>query len=156
VRISGGIGFLNSDGKWHQLAGPVPPALAGGDPFANLDLVRGTVRILSDGGAEVDGASTIRYTVTVDPARAILATPPARRPALQVVLEGRVSRFNMDVWIDSQDRIRRVEVPTNLRAETPPTRVDRLPIATDVDYIDFGVTVAVEPAPAAAGPPGGP
>ena len=60
-----------------------PGASQGGDPFANLDLLRGTVHILSDGGDEVDGASTIRYTLTIDPAQAISTTPPARQASLR-------------------------------------------------------------------------
>jgi hypothetical protein len=117
----------------------LPPALVGGDPFANVDLVRGTVHILSDGGAEVDGASTIRYTLTIDPQQAIEVTPPARQPEIRAVLQGRTAMFPMDVWIDSKLLIRRVEVPTDLKATTPVTRVDRLPIATDVDFLSFGV-----------------
>lgn len=117
----------------------VPPALVGGDPFANIDLVRGVVHILSDGGAEVDGASTIRYTLTIDPQQAITVTPPARQAELQATLQGRTAMFMMDVWVDSKLLLRRVEVPTDLRALTPPTRVDRLPIATDVDFLAFGV-----------------
>jgi hypothetical protein len=54
----------------------------------------------------------------------------------------------MDVWIDSKLLIRRVEVSTDLRPTTPSTRSDRLPIATDVDYISFGVPVGPIQAPA--------
>jgi hypothetical protein len=129
----------------------VPNVLTGGDPFANLDLLRGTVHILSDGGAEVDGASTIRYTLRIDPTRALAATPPDRQADLRRVLQGRAAVFTMDVWVDSAGRARRLEVPTDLRATTPLTRVDRLPIATDVDYAAFGVTVGDVTPPTGAG-----
>lgn len=138
-----------SDPAWTAIAGALPEALRGGDPFANLDLVRGTVHILSDGGAEVDGASTLRYTLTIDPQQAIATTPPDRQAALRAVLQGRTALFMMDVWIDSKLLIRRVEVATDLRATTPSTRPDRLPIATDVDYITFGVPVGPIQAPPA-------
>jgi hypothetical protein len=38
--------------------------------------------------------------------------------------------------------VRRVEVPSDLKPLTPVTRDDRMPIATDVDYLAFGVPVA--------------
>jgi hypothetical protein len=136
-----------SDPGWTVIAATLPESLTGGDPFANLDLVRGTVHILSDGGAEVDGASTIRYTLTIDPQQAVSTTPPDRQAALRAALQGRTALFMMDVWIDSELLIRRVEVATDLRPTTPSTRDDRLPIATDVDYISFGVAVAPIQAP---------
>jgi hypothetical protein len=151
VVIAGGAGYANDGRGWLRLAGAVPNVLTGGDPFANLDLLRGTVHILSDGGAEVDGASTIRYTLRIDPTRALAATPPDRQADLRRVLQGRAAVFTMDVWVDSAGRARRLEVPTDLRATTPPTRVDRLPIATDVDYAAFGVTVGDVTPPTGAG-----
>jgi hypothetical protein len=151
VVIAGGRGYAKrpSDQAWTALAGPLPEALQGGDPFANLDLVRGTVGILSDGGAEVDGASTLRYTLTIDPQQAVMTTPPDRQAGLRAVLQTRTALFKMDVWIDSRLLIRRVEVATDLRPTTPSTRPDRLPIATDVDYTSFGVPVGPIDPPAA-------
>jgi hypothetical protein len=136
-----------SDPAWTAIDATLPESLRGGDPFADLDLVRGTVHILSDGGAEVDGASTLRYTLTVDPQQAIATTPPDRQAALRTALQGRTALFMMDVWIDSKLLVRRVEVSTDLRPTTPSTRDDRLPIATDVDYISFGVAVGPIQAP---------
>jgi len=141
--IEGGRGYAkrSSDAEWTSIAGTLPWSLSGGDPFSNLDLLRGTVHILSDGGAEVDGASTLRYTLTVDPGLALATTPPERRGALRGVLQGRTAQFMMDVWIDSKLLIRRIEVATNLKPTTLSTRADRMPIATDVDYVSFGVPV---------------
>jgi hypothetical protein len=154
--ISDGDGFIKrpTDAGYIDIGGDaaVPAAIRGGDPFANLDLIRGTVHILSDGGSEVDGASTIRYTLTIDPAQALSTTPPARQASLRTVLQGRTADFSIDVFIDSQFRVRRVEVPTDLKPLTPVTRDDRMPIATDVDYLAFGVPVApVSPPPTIAG-----
>jgi hypothetical protein len=151
VLIAAGTGYLNRGSGWQGLPSVVPDSLVGGDPFANLDLLRGALHILSDGGAEVDGSSTIRYTLTIDPARALAATPPDRRADVSRILQGRRTGFTMDVWVDSLGRARRVEVPTDLQATTPATRVDRLPVATDVDYVAFGVTVGDISAPAGAG-----
>lgn len=144
--ISAGAGYVKSstDPAYVPLGGPLPQVLQGGDPWADIDLVRGTVHILSDGGGEVDGASTIGYTLTVDPQQAIETTPPARQAELRSVLAGRSALFMMDVWIDSQFRIRRIEVPYrfDFKGTTPPTRIDGLNVATDVDLVTFGVPSA--------------
>jgi hypothetical protein len=147
--ISSGTGYVKSAGDpaYVKLDAAVPDVLRGGDPFANLDLVRGTVHILSDGGGEVDGASTLRYTLTIDPQQAISTTPAARRAGLRAVLQNRSAFFMADVWIDSALHIRRIEVPTDLTPTTPSTRPDRLPIASDVDYLAFGVPVGPIAAP---------
>ena len=148
--IAAGAGYVDEGAGWQGLTGVVPDSLSGGDPFANLDLLRGTTHVRSDGGAEVDGASTIRYTVTIDPARALAATPPDRRADLARILRGRQAQLSFAVWVDSRGRARRVEVPTDLQATTPATRVDRLPVATDVDYVSFGVPVGDITAPSGA------
>jgi hypothetical protein len=142
--ISGGDGYIRrtTDPGYIAFGAAVPAPLEGGDPFADLDLVRGTVHILSDGGEEADGASTIRYTLTIAPDQALSSTPPARQASLRAVLDGRTANFDIDVWIDSKLLIRRVEVPTDLKPVTPVTRVDGLPVATDVNYLTFGVPVA--------------
>ena len=51
--------------------------------------------------------------------------------------------FQMEVWIDSQLRLRRIEVPADFgfKSVTPPTRVDGATIATDIDFVTFGVPV---------------
>jgi hypothetical protein len=149
--IFGAKGYVKAptDPRYTPLAGPVPAVLPSGDPWADIDLVRGTVHILSNGGGEVDGASTIGYTLTVDPQQAIETTPPSRQDAVRAVLGGRTTLFQMDVWIDSALRLRRIEVPADFsfKAVTPPTRVDGATIATDVDFASFGV-----PAPAVTVP----
>jgi hypothetical protein len=154
--IADGDGYIKrqNDAGFIDIGGDaaVPAAIRGGDPFANLDLIRGTVHILSDGGSEVDGASTIRYTLTIDPGQALSTTPPARQASLRTVLQGRTADFSIDVFIDSKLLVRRIEVPTDLRPLTPATRDDRMPIATDVDYLSFGVPVApVQPPTTIAG-----
>jgi hypothetical protein len=152
--ISGGAGYIRrpTDPGYIDIGAVVPAALSGGDPFVDLDLIGGTVHILSDGGEEADGASTIRYTLTIAPDQALSETPPARQAALRQVLGGRTANFDIDVWIDSKLLVRRVEVPADLKPLTPATRVDRLPVATDVNYLSFGVPVPpVQPPPTVPG-----
>jgi hypothetical protein len=154
--IADGDGYIKrpTDAGYIDIGGDaaVPAAIRGGDPFANLDLIRGTVHILSDGGSEVDGHSTIRYTLTIDPAQALTTTPVARQASLRTVLQGRTADFNIDVFIESKLLVRRIEVATDLRPLTPATRDDRMPIATDVDYLEFGVPATpVQPPATIAG-----
>jgi hypothetical protein len=145
VLISGGHGYVKAaaDSGYAPLAAAVPQVLQGGDPWADIDLIRGTVHILSNAGGEVEGVSTIGYTLTVDPQQAIETTPSARQDAVRAVLSGRTAMFQMEVWIDSQFRLRRIEVPTDFsfKSVTPPTRVDGATIASDVDFVTFGVPV---------------
>jgi hypothetical protein len=135
---------------WQRLSPGAPPGLAStglrfGDAIADIDLLRGTQHILSDGGGEVRGASTARYTLDIDPAQAIETTPTARLPALKALLGGRTDLFQVDVWIDGKDRVRRVQVPTDLTHHTPATRPDFLPVADTIDFVLFGPPVRLAP-----------
>jgi predicted small lipoprotein YifL len=165
-----GVGYVKTSPQaaYARLPGPLPlsslvnPAdfadgsdevLPSGDPWADIDLVRGTVHILSDGGAEIAGVSTIGYTLTIDPQQAIETTPAPRQAALTALLAGRTKLFTIEVWIDSHYRIRSIEVAANLvapdfKGETPPTRDDGETIGTDVDFVSFGVSVPPVTVPA--------
>lgn len=152
--VVGGAGYVTQTGDraYFPLGSidPMPTILAGSDPWADLDLIRGTVHILSDGGGEIDGVSTISYTINVDPAQAIADTPLPRRAAIRALLAGRTSQFQVTIWIDSAYRVRRVEVPTafNFPKITPLTRNDGSYIVCDVDFVTFNVpmkAVAVPP-----------
>jgi hypothetical protein len=141
--VTGGTGYLvtTAPSGVTRLDAAIPEVLRGGDPWADLDLMGGTVHILSDGGGEVEGASTIGYTLTIDPQQAIDTAPPTRQRELRAVLQGRTALFPMAVWIDSRLLIRRIEVPTDLRPLTPVTSSDRAPVAADVDFVAFGAPV---------------
>jgi hypothetical protein len=156
--VVGGAGYAESvgDRAYAPLPAAVPEILAGGDPWADIDLVRGTVHILSNGGNEIAGVSTISYTLTIDPQQAIETTPPARQAALRSLLGGRSALFQIIVWIDSQFRLRSLEVPTEFAFAkvTPPTRVDGEYIASTVDFVSFGVAVPPVTVPATSVPPG--
>lgn len=162
VEIVNGVGYAKTSptSAWAMLPGVLPlsalvnPGLAStqagsdnvlpsSDPWADIDLIRGTTHILSDGGGEVQGVSTIGYTLTVDPAKAIGATPADRQPALQALLAGRTTPFMIGVSIDSAYRIRQIEVGASMSftGETPPTRVDGATIGSDIDFVSFGATM---------------
>lgn len=141
--IVDGAGYVKgaSEPGYSSLGTSLPQVLPGGDPWAAIDLIRGTVHILSNGGGAIEGASTIGYTITVDPQQAIDTTPAARQAAVRAALGGRTAMFKMEVWIDSLLHLRRIEVPVDFsfKSTTPPTRVDGATIATDIDFVTFGV-----------------
>lgn len=168
VVVIDGTGYAKTSptAAWASLPGVLPlsalvnPALASSqagsdevlpasDPWADIDLIRGTTHILSDGGGEVQGVSTIGYTLTVDPTKALAATPAARRPALAALLAGRTAAFMVTVAVDSAYRLRQVEVGASMSftGETPPTRVDGETIGTDVDFVSFGAAMPQLSAP---------
>jgi hypothetical protein len=150
--VFGGVGYYKTpaESTYTKLPGTLPTILPDADPWADIDLVRGTVHILSDGGAEIAGVSTIGYTLTIDPQQAIETTPVARQAAVTALLGGRTKLFMIEVWIDNLYRIRSIEVAadfTDFSGETPPTRIDGETIASDVDFVSFGVSVPPVTAP---------
>src|SRR3954453_5895823 len=70
----------------------LPPALRPADPVKAVDFVRGMGAVRSDGGGEVRGASALQYTVDVNP-----------------------GPYQVQVAVDSQGRLRRVQLPVPLR-----------------------------------------
>lgn len=116
-----------------------PPTLEAADPFLAVDLVRGVVKIDPWGGGEVRGASAFRYRVDIDIRKAAAAAPPERAALLsRVADEAGTGVMKGDVFVDSDGRIRRVQLPAELRTGTPPTRVDGEVIAVTIDFADFG------------------
>ena len=119
--------------------GALPPSLQAGDPFVAIDLLRGASSVETYGGAEVRGASTIRYTVKIDPAVAVAAAPPSTKAGLQAITDAAgPGLIQTDVFIDSAGRIRRVQLPNPMRAGPPVTRPDGEVKGVTIDYEDFG------------------
>ena len=108
------------------------------DPAAVVDLVRGAEQAGSYGGAAVRGASTFRYEAVVNVERAVAETPPDRRPAVRALAERlRAPAFYVDLWIDSDGRLRRVQIPVEKTTERPAARSRELPAFVTVDFFDF-------------------
>jgi hypothetical protein len=126
----------------------LPASLRPVDPAAAVDLLGGAVHILSDGGAEVRGASTLAYTLGIDPARAASGLPAGRAAAVQRLTDDAGGgELQVQVAIDSLGRVRRVLLPVPLRSGPPTTRVDGEPVAVTIDFASFGA-----PAPVAVPP----
>ena len=129
--------------------GPGELALAGRDaargypelahPLAMVDLVRGAVAVEPYGGTAVRGVSTFRYETVLNVERALRATPEDRRPRVEAVARMLgAPAFYADVWVDTQGRLRRVQVPVTKTTERPHTRDRRTPALITVDLFDFG------------------
>jgi hypothetical protein len=111
-------------------AGASEPELT--NPAAAIDIVRAIARIDPYGGAEVRGASTIKYEVDIAPDEALVAK-----------LGGgdlRGETFYADVFIDSQHRIRRVTLPIDLNERRPSDTHTFLAKLITIDFYDFGRT----------------
>jgi hypothetical protein len=107
------------------------PALR--DPLVALDVVRAVASVTPYGGAEVRGASTIKYELDIAPPPDLIAKL-GRGP--------KSGTFYADVFIDAQYRIRRVAFPLD-PDEKRPTR-DNVILAklVTIDFYDFGVRPA--------------
>jgi len=118
--------------------------------------LRGAVDVLPYGGQEVEGVSTFRYSIHVDLGLASRSSPPSERPALDAAAAaiGPVL-WPVDVWIDQQGRVLRLELAEDPLLHTTTTRANLLitddgnPLAlTDLVFSDFGVPAKISvPAP---------
>jgi hypothetical protein len=80
------------------------------DPNVNLALLRGTTSATDLGETSVGGETLRHYEVEVDVDAAAQATddPTARQAMQDAAAEAGTSTIPMEVWIDTQDRIRRI------------------------------------------------
>jgi hypothetical protein len=117
----------------------LPGGLRSGDPRAAVDLIRGASRIDVFGGLQVQSTSTVRYDVFSDPMAASQAAGPAAAPRLAALAAAVSHTIRVDVYVDVDRRIRRVEVPEDLRSATPVTRPDTRRVSTTIDFVAFGV-----------------
>ena len=117
----------------------LPGGLRSGDPRAAVDLVRGATRITVFGGLQVQATSTVRYDVFNDPLLASRAAGPASSPRLLALAAEASHSIRVDVYVDGDRRIRRLEVPEDLRSATPVTRPDTNRVSATIDFVRFGV-----------------
>jgi len=117
----------------------LPGGLRSGDPRAAVALVGGVNRVTVFGGLQVQSTSTVRYDAFSDPVAAARDAGPATAPRL-LALAAEVSHsIRVDVYVDAERRIRRLEVPEDLRSATPVTRPDTNRVSATIDFVRFGV-----------------
>ena len=151
-------------GSWLQgtlpmLAGTAASRLGAGPavaellrrPGAGLEMAAlyGATDSETYGGAEVRGASTIRYHLHVDLERAAEAVVSGGGPAvlaaeLRAAAAEGAPRFPADVWIDGRGRVRRLQIPVDPTATVTTVSADNVPFGViTVDLFDFGVPAAL-------------
>ncbi len=119
------------------------------DPTQALEYLRGMGAVEKIGTDRIDGTATTHYRGTVDLNKAVANAPTSSRATLRSLanqfeqLSGSAS-FPEDVWIDSEQRVRRMEFA--LRLSDP--KAGTLRMLMRMDLSDFGVDVDVEPPPA--------
>lgn len=109
-----------------------------GNPLVALDLLRGATSVDSIGGAAMRGVSTIHYELVVNPERAVAAAPADRRAALSEGLT-RIAAVAIpaEVWIDSANRVRRIQLGDDLARRTFKFDSRGIPFVTTIDFFDF-------------------
>jgi hypothetical protein len=117
----------------------LPGGLRSGDPRAAVALVRGASKVTVFGGLQVQQTSTIRYDLRVDPQQAATLAPAGPQAELRALAAAVAHTVRVDVYVDGEGRIRRLEVPEDLLSVTPTTRVDGNRISATIDLLHFGV-----------------
>jgi hypothetical protein len=130
------FGSLPDGKKWVELdfssladkeGSPVPAASGGPEEgLQTLEKVKDAHRV---GMEEIRGVPTTHYRGTLPPAAEVFG------------VKTHASALVVDVWIDAQDRIRRMEatVSTAAKADEPPTTTEM-----SIDYVDFGQVPEIE------------
>lgn len=120
------------------------------DPADNLAILEDAATSVEESGEEtIDGESTTRYDVTVDLTRAADEADPQVRDDLRAALqESGIDTLDMTVWIDGEDRIRRIAYTVDLdQAEVDEEGVEaegQGEVTVTVEYFDFGATLDIE------------
>ncbi|PVZ03906.1 hypothetical protein [Actinomycetospora cinnamomea] len=126
-----------------------PLALFGGtpiDPLGQIDQLRGVTEARVVGPEPVDGTPATHYAAVVDLLTTPAAGDPARRPAVDRLIEEiGTRRLPVDVWVDDRGLLRRVA-----QTVTAPERPGRPATATTttVTLTEHGLPVTVTPPPA--------
>ena len=87
----------------------------GTNPILTINFLKATGRLMTVGTQSVNGVATTHYHALVDSNRIAATVPPSRRPAAQQTaqtlkhLTG-TTTFPIDVWVDSQQHVRRIAV----------------------------------------------
>jgi hypothetical protein len=120
----------------------------GDSPAQTLNTLRAAGTVTRIGSEAVDGVPATHYHVVVDLDRVADATPPdsrSRVAAYAQALQRLVGSSNlpMDVWVDAQDRVRRIEFDL-----TACTREGTVTESAQIDYSDFGPQPPVSAPPA--------
>jgi hypothetical protein len=125
-----------------QAAGLNPSQLIDGEsnPAEFLTYLKQTGATLATVGSQrVRGVPTTHYTATIDLAKALAAEGADSGAAQKAITQLGVSELPVDVWVDSHDLVRRLQITVG--AATVHMRMN-------LELFDFGATPAVSAPPA--------
>lgn len=122
--------------------------VGGESPTSALALLEANTSGLTKvGPATVDGVPTTEYRAKVNPAKAAAKAAPQVRKLLQQALSqfSGLKSLPLQVWIDQQNRIRRVEENITLKPNVGSAAASTGPVhvVTTVDLSNYGVPVSV-------------
>lgn len=123
------------------------------DPTATLDFLRGASKdgVTKVGEEDVRGTNTTHYRGTADLSLAASKAPAAKRKAIEQVadLTG-IDEIPFDVWVDGDDRVRKMELTEDLSnadpAKTGGQSLGEMKIS--MELFEFGTAVDATPPPA--------
>jgi hypothetical protein len=124
------------------------------DPTQTLGYLRGASSQITRVGHEaVRGVATTHYRATVDLNKAAASLGPDPRAALRQLIDrlGLKPTFPVDVWIDAQDRVRRMHLVQEFSPAAPAGSAPATSLPSSVELtmelFDFGTAVSVQPPP---------
>jgi hypothetical protein len=139
VISDGGIGAASS--ALGPFGGNANPA----DLLKSLTGISGSEK--KAGTATIRGVTVTEYQVNIDPAKAAARLPGSQRASFRQFAAALGSgAIPVDVWVDNQNLVRRVQVSVHLLAGSGAPAGARLTESTD--FYDFGVPVRVAAPPA--------
>lgn len=137
----GGTGAGAALGQFSPFGGSADPA----DLLKSLTGIAGSVKKV--GTATIRGVTVTEYQVNIDPAKAAARLPSSRRAGFRQFAATLGSGvIPVDVWVDGQNLVRRIQVSVHLPADSGVPAGARL--TESIDFYDFGVPVRVTAPPA--------
>ncbi len=125
-------------------------SFAGTDPrdvFAFLKAVSGSIEAV--GSEKIRGVETSHYRATVDTAKLAKLIPAEQRQSLggidQTAAQAGLSELPLDVWIDADQRVRKLAI--DLDAKQPGTDA-RVEASLVIELYDYGTSLDLELPPA--------
>lgn len=115
------------------------------DMLASLTAIAGSEK--KAGTATIRGVPVTGYRVNIDPAKAAARLPSSQRAGFDQFAKALGSgAIPVDVWVDNQDLVRRIQLTLHMPAGSGvPAGVQ---LAESTDFYDFGVPVRVTAPPA--------
>jgi hypothetical protein len=122
------------------------------DPTSGLGLLRGADSVVNVGTEQVRGTDTTHYRLVVNLDKAVADAPGGQRDALQQLVNlYTVHTFPVDVWLDSDGRVRRFQEtidPATIRMPAGSRSPFTGPLTVKYEMYDFGSPVDVKLPPA--------